>query len=118
VGDEHGISNQIEHCQKFAVQKGFTIAGIYQDETSGTTPMAARPRGWELQQAIKQGEVEAVIVARVDRLSRDISDLIATIQDCLHAGVEIYALNEGEITSCFKTLITTADQTYRDKNHE
>jgi site-specific DNA recombinase len=47
----------------------------------------------------KRREVDAVIVYQVDRLSRDIVNLLATVQTWLRAGVEVYSLDVGKIES-------------------
>jgi site-specific DNA recombinase len=98
---EHGYSlpSQIEACQKFASQKGFDVATVYQDDISGAKPITSRPKGYELQRAIESGQIRAVIVYHVDRLSRDIVDLLTTVRDWLRAGIEIYALDVGQVTS-------------------
>ena len=72
---------------------------VYQDVISGTTPVSLRPSGYELQQEINAGNIQAVIVYQVDRLSRDIVDLLPVVRTWLRAGVGIYALDIGQITS-------------------
>src|SRR6266498_796822 len=95
----YSLPSQIEACQKFASQKGFDVATVYQDDISGAKPISIRPEGYELQRAIDSGQIKAVIVYCVDRLSRDIVDLLTTVRDWLRAGVEIYALDVGQVTS-------------------
>lgn len=95
----YSLPSQIEACQNFANQKGFEVAVVYRDDISGAKPITARPDGRELQKAIDLGQVRTVIVYCVDRLSRDIVDLLTTVRDWLRAGVEIYALDVGQVTS-------------------
>src|SRR5688500_10748234 len=95
----YSLPRQIEACQKFASQKGFAVAAVYQDEISGAKPISIRPNGYELQKAIDSRQIKSVIVYCVDRLSRDIVDLLTTVRDWLRAGVEIHALDIGQITS-------------------
>jgi site-specific DNA recombinase len=95
----YSLPSQVEACRKFASQKGLDVAAVYQDDISGAKPIIARPNGCELQRAIESGLIKAVIVYCVDRLSRDIVDLLTTVRDWLRAGVEIYALDVGQITS-------------------
>lgn len=85
--------------QKFASQKGFDVAAVYQDDISGAKPIGGRPEGGQLQASIDGGQINTVIVYCVDRLSRDIVDLLTTVRDWLRAGVEIYALDIGQVTS-------------------
>ena len=95
----YSLPSQIEACQKFASQKGFNVMSAYQDDISGAKAISIRPEGYELQKAIEAGQVRAVIVYCVDRLSRDNVDLLTTVRDWLRAGVEIYALDIGQVTS-------------------
>ena len=107
VDRRFSLPSQIESCKKFAEQKGFTVVGIYQDEISGTKPIASRPGGRRLFRAINSGQIDAVVVYRVDRLSRDSMDFLKTFRDWLRANIEIYALNmgqvKGELGTCIKT---------------
>jgi len=95
----YSLPSQIEACERFAHQKGFEVAAVYQDDISGAKPITSRPEGYELQKAIDSGQIKVVIVYCVDRLSRDIVDLLTTVRDWLRAGVEIYALDVGQVTS-------------------
>jgi site-specific DNA recombinase len=95
----YSLPSQIEACQNFADQKDLEVAAIYQDDVSGAKPISARPDGHELQMAIDSGQIKTVIVYQVDRLSRDIVDLLTVIRGWLQAGVEIFALDIGQVTS-------------------
>ena len=95
----YSLPSQIEACEKFAWQNGFDIVDVFSDDISGAKPVTIRPEGDQLQRAIDSGQVKAVIVYCVDRLSRDIVDLLTTVRDWLRAGVELYALDVGQVTS-------------------
>lgn len=95
----YSLPSQVEACQMFAKQKGFDVTAVYQDDVSGAKPISTRPQGEQLQAAIYTEQVRAVIVYCIDRLSRDIVDLLTTVRDWLRAGVEIYALDIGQVTS-------------------
>src|SRR5687767_6968320 len=95
----YSLPSQIEACQQFAWQRGFDVVAIYQDDISGAKPITNRPEGGELQNAIDVRQVNTVIIYQVDRLSRDIVDLLATVRDWLRAGVEIYCLDIGQVTN-------------------
>jgi site-specific DNA recombinase len=95
----YSLPSQIEACQQFAWQRGFDVVAVYQDDISGAKPITHRPEGGELQNAINTRQINTVIVYQVDRLSRDIVDLLATVRDWLRSGVEVYALDVGQVTS-------------------
>jgi site-specific DNA recombinase len=96
----YSLPSQVDACQKFADVRAFDVVGVYQDEVSGTLPITRRPAGAQLQGAINSGQVNTVIIYQVDRLSRDIANLLVTIQSWLRAGIDIYSLDIGrQITS-------------------
>src|SRR5688572_464494 len=99
IDPRYNLPSQIQNCTKFAELNGFSVAGIYQDEINGAKPIARRPGGGQLQRALNTGQIRAVIVYRVDRLSGTSVDFLRTVHDWLRAGVEIYALDVGQITS-------------------
>lgn len=95
----YSLPSQIEACKRFADQKGFELVAVYQDDISGAKPIPSRPEAGQLQGAIDSGQINLVIVYCVDRLSRDIVDLLTTVREWLRAGVEIYTLDMGQVTS-------------------
>lgn len=95
----YSLPSQIEACKRFSEQRGLDLFGVYQDDISGAMPIANRPEGKVLQDEITSGHVRAVIIYQVDRLSRDIVDLLTTIRQWLRAGIDVYALDVGQITS-------------------
>lgn len=95
----YSLPSQVEACRLFAERLGYSVAFEISEDHSGATPIAERPQAARLNELIKRREVDAVIVYQVDRLSRDIVNLLATIQTWLRAGVEVYSLDVGKIES-------------------
>lgn len=95
----YSLPSQLDECRRFIERLGYSVVADFWDDHSGATPVAERPRGKRLTEMIKFREVDAVVVHQVDRLSRDIVDLLATVRNWLRAGVEIYALDVGKIES-------------------
>jgi site-specific DNA recombinase len=104
---DHGYSlpSQIQACQRFVEQRAMSLAGVYQDDLSGTVPIAYRPQGKQLQEAIDKREIDTVVVYQVDRLSRDLIDLMIATRAWLRAGIEIYSLDVGQIKSEFDIVL-------------
>jgi site-specific DNA recombinase len=69
------------------------------EDFTGAVPIAERPEGKNLAAMVKARNVDAVIVYQVDRLSRDVVDLLATIRMWLQTGIEVYSLDVGKIES-------------------
>jgi len=95
----YSLPSQIEECENFAEQAGYTIAHTFIEDHSGVTPIADRPEGAQLIELTRHRDIDAVIVYQVDRLSREIVDLLATVQTWLRSGINVYALDIGKIDS-------------------
>ena len=95
----YSLPSQLEGCRQFVDQLGYVVVAEFRDDHSGATPVIERPQGKKLTDMIKAREVDAVIVHQVDRLSRDIVDLLSSVRNWLRVGVEVYALDVGKIES-------------------
>lgn len=65
---------------------------IYLDVCSGRVPFAERPEGAKILNAKNITEVE---VAAVDRLGRNLSDILNTLKTLTEKGVNVYIKNQG-----------------------
>lgn len=95
----YSLPSQLDGCRQYIEQLGYSIVVEFKEDNSGAIPVADRPQGKRLAEMVKFREVDAVVVHQVDRLSRDIVDLLATVRNWLRAGVEVYALDVGKIES-------------------
>ena len=93
------IDAQKEILQAYAVVKGFTDFKIYTDEGFSGKNLN-RPDVQRLLEECRSGKVEAVIVWRLDRLSRSLRDTLETIEDIfMPAGVSLISVTENIDTS-------------------
>ena len=95
----YSLPSQLDGCRQYVDQLGYSVVAEFRDDHSGATPVADRAQGKRLTEMIKFREVDAVVVHQVDRLSRDIVDLLGTVRNWLRVGVEVYALDVGKIES-------------------
>lgn len=95
----YSLPSQLDGCRQYIEQLGYAVVAEFRDDHSGAIPVTERPQGRRLAEMIKFREVDAVVVHQVDRLSRDIVDLLATVRNWLRAGVDVYALDVGKIES-------------------
>ena len=95
----YSLPSQLDGCRQYIDQLGYSIVAEFKEDNSGAIPVADRPQGKRLAEMVKFREVDAVVVHQVDRLSRDIVDLLATVRNWLRVGVEVYALDVGKIES-------------------
>lgn len=95
----YSLPSQIEQCRQYAERLGAEIILELREDHSGATPIGERPVGKELAAMVKAGSVDIIVIYQVDRLSRDIVDLLATVRMWLRAGVEIHTCDIGKIES-------------------
>lgn len=72
---------------------------VYEDKgISGRIPFLERPSGKRLIEDIANGKINQVIVLRIDRLGRDLEDILKTIKTIHSYNVPITSQNEGITT--------------------
>lgn len=72
---------------------------VYEDKgVSGRIPFLERPSGKRLIEDIVNGKINQVIVLRIDRLGRDLNDILTTIKTIHSYNVPITSQNEGITT--------------------
>lgn len=92
----HSLDSQDRICRQFAESKGLELAREPFVEEGESAKTADRTRLKELLKYVAEhkGEVEYLIVYKVDRLSRDTGDYLAIKQALLRAGVSILSVTE------------------------
>lgn len=92
---EHGTSlgAQSERCRAYAASQGWQIAGEFVDEgVSGAK--ASRPALDRLLSAVREGVVDTVIVAKLDRLGRSMRHLAALLGELDDRSVRLVSVAE------------------------
>ena len=92
--DGAGLDTQQERIEAFCISQGWTLAGTFKDPGQSGALMS-RPGLDELRQHIKAGEIERIVVYKLDRLSRRLLHLKTMVDDELTpAGVAIASVTE------------------------
>lgn len=97
--DERSVSieYQIEAIQKLALQQGYTLVDIQIDYGISGAHMSNRPGVQNVICAVKDHKVQAVLVYRSDRLSRDGIEGLVARQLFDRYGVRYWSATEGEL---------------------
>ena len=95
----YSLPSQLDACRSYAEQLGYEVVAEFRDDHSGAIPVSERPQGRHMNDLIRSRQVDAVIVHQVDRLSRDIVDLLMSVRNWLQVGAEVHALDVGQIES-------------------
>jgi DNA invertase Pin-like site-specific DNA recombinase len=89
--DQQTIPMQTRALREYATRRGWTIALQVKEIGSGASP---RERREQLLEAARRREIDVVLVWRLDRWGRSVTDLLATLQELEHLGVGFVSLTE------------------------
>jgi DNA invertase Pin-like site-specific DNA recombinase len=87
-----GVQAQLSSCKKYCRENKLTVAAVYTDTISGGT--SNRPGFQQMLIDAKQKSFSVVVVAKLDRLARDLYLQIGTIEDLREHGVEVVSVSE------------------------
>jgi len=82
---------QMRAMREYAIRRGWTIALQVREIGSGAAKREAREK---LMEAARRREIDLVLVWRLDRWGRSVTDLLATLQELEHLGVGFVSLTE------------------------
>jgi putative DNA-invertase from lambdoid prophage Rac len=91
TNDQHTLSMQSRNMREYAVRRGWSIAMQVREVGSGAAQREAREK---LLDAARRREIDIVVVWRLDRWGRSVTDLLATLQELEHLGVGFVSLTE------------------------
>jgi putative DNA-invertase from lambdoid prophage Rac len=89
--DQHTIPLQIRALREYAARRGWNIVMQAREVGSGAAQRQAREK---LLEAARRREIDVVLVWRLDRWGRSVTDLLATLQELQHLGVGFVSLTE------------------------
>ena len=91
------LAAQERACRRYAADHGYTVrVGHVYREAGGGPALAGRPQLVALRAAIRNREIDALIVDSPDRLSRDLVTLGVIADECERTGVEVRYARGGE----------------------
>src|SRR5450755_1316781 len=91
TNDQHILPMQNRAMRDYAIRRGWTIALQVREVGSGAAKREAREK---LLEAARRREIDLVLVWRLDRWGRSVTDLLATLQELEHLGVGFVSLTE------------------------
>lgn len=72
---------QSEKCLQYCSMKEYNVVDVYVDTSvSGSVDMFSRPQGGRLKKDIEKGEINNVVIWKLDRLSRNVIDGLNVVQ--------------------------------------
>jgi putative DNA-invertase from lambdoid prophage Rac len=91
TNDQQTLPMQIRALREYAARRGWMIAVQVREINSGAARREAREK---LLDAARRREIDVVLVWRLDRWGRSVTDLLATLQELEHLGVGFVSLTE------------------------
>jgi putative DNA-invertase from lambdoid prophage Rac len=91
TNDQQTLSMQSRAMREYAARRGWTIAVNIREVGSGATKREAREK---LLETARRRDIDVVLVWRLDRWGRSVTDLLATLQELEHLSVGFVSLTE------------------------
>src|SRR5471030_316076 len=89
--DQQTLPMQSRALLEYAARRGWTVSLQVREVNSGAAKREAREK---LLEAARRREIDVVLVWRLDRGGRSVTDLLATLQELEHLGVGFVSLTE------------------------
>jgi putative DNA-invertase from lambdoid prophage Rac len=89
--DQQTLPMQNRAMREYAARRGWTITMQVREVGSGAAERESREK---LLEAARRREIDVVLVWRLDRWGRSVTDLLATLQELEHLGVGFVSLTE------------------------
>jgi DNA invertase Pin-like site-specific DNA recombinase len=91
TNDQQTLPMQLRALREYAARRGWTIATQVREVNSGSVRREARE---QLMEAARRREIDIVLVWRLDRWGRSVTDLLTTLQELEHLRVGFVSLTE------------------------
>jgi DNA invertase Pin-like site-specific DNA recombinase len=91
TNDQQTLAMQNRAMREYAARRDWAVTMQVREVSSGAVDRKARE---QLMEAARRREIDTVLVWRLDRWGRSVTDLLATLQELAHLGVGFVSLTE------------------------
>jgi len=106
-GDKAAIARQVRDCRAYAQARGWTVAQEFKDRDVSAFRDVKRERYEAMLEAIRAGEIDGVIVWKLDRLVRSPREFERCWKVCEDAGATLASVNDPVDTSSELGMVVT-----------
>ncbi|MFZ6003792.1 MAG: recombinase family protein [Actinomycetota bacterium] len=92
-----GVDRQEADCRALAKRSGWTVREVFLDNDKSAFGRKPRPHYRRMIEALRSGEVDAILAWHPDRLYRRYDDLAEFVEVVKNAGAEVRTVQSGEI---------------------
>jgi DNA invertase Pin-like site-specific DNA recombinase len=97
--DGTSLESQANMIKAYATMKGLELVDVLVDAgVSGGKPLASRPEGGKLVNMVEAGDVQAIVICKLDRGFRSASDCLINVEAWEKTNVSLHILNLGGTT--------------------
>jgi len=97
--DGTSLKSQEDQIRAYAAMKGIDLVAVMVDAgVSGGKPLAERPEGSRLAEMVEAGEIQGVVITKLDRGFRSASDCLNNVEAWEQRKVSLHILNLGGTT--------------------
>jgi len=96
VEEGFSIDSQIKRIRASSIAQGWSLSeedSFVDEGVSAGTPLWSRPAGRRMFERLKQGDVTHIVAVSMDRLFRDVRDLLTTIDELRGLDVHLHLLD-------------------------
>ncbi len=90
--------NQIRQAREYASMNQYHIKEIFDDSGKSGRSTKNRPELQRLIEAVEEDPVDAVIIYKIDRFARNVTDFSRLYNDFKLKGIKLLSVNEGNLT--------------------
>jgi putative DNA-invertase from lambdoid prophage Rac len=91
TAEQQTLPMQVSTMRDYAERRGWTVTACIEDIGSGAKE---RPKRQELIKMAKRREIDIILVWRLDRWGRSVTDLLSSLQDLASMGVGFVSIND------------------------
>lgn len=96
--DGYGLAAQETACREYAASQGLQVVQVLRDEAvSGTLPAHERPGLMDALGMLNDDEADCLIVARLDRLARQLTTQEVILAEVWKQGREVHSADSGKV---------------------
>lgn len=115
-----GLDLQRARLADYCIRERLDMVALHEDPgVSGTTPLAERPGLVEALTIVEAGEADALLVARLDRLARDVLEALLVERQFKEAGGDVLyveGMNGDDPTAEFMRTVLAGAAQFEKKN--
>lgn len=107
--ENYSLGTQEEICRREATRRGFEVVQVFREEGKSAKTITGRPELLHMLDFLRKNkkEIQALLVYRLDRLSRQTQDYLAIRKKLFDAGISIISANEPTGNSPTEKLLET-----------